>query len=234
MDESGANLSSWSGAPKPERLVLEGAYARLEPLDPVRHARDLFHVAQQEGAEERNRYLVEAVPSDEASFVRWAQSAATSEDALVFAVIDKATARAEGRQSLMRIDPKHGVIEIGSILWGPAIARTQVTTEAFYLTASYIFDTLGYRRFEWKCDNRNVPSKNAATRFGFTFEGLFRNHMVIRGENRDTAWFSIIQPEWPVLWAAATAWLDPSNFDGEGRQVRRLEEFRSDTSRKRL
>jgi RimJ/RimL family protein N-acetyltransferase len=227
MEEGGANLSSWSGAPKPQRIVLDGIYARLEPLDPARHARDLFHVAQEEGAEERHRYLLDAVPSDEASFVRWAEGAAASDDTLIFAVIDKATGRAEGRQALMRIDPKHGVIEIGSILWGPAIARTRVTTEAFYLAATYIFDTLGYRRFEWKCDNRNVPSKKAATRFGFTFEGVFRNHMVIRGENRDTVWFSITRPEWPRLSAAFIAWLDPSNFDAAGRQVRRLEEWRS-------
>jgi RimJ/RimL family protein N-acetyltransferase len=208
--------------------VLDGVYARLEPLDPARHACDLFRVAQGPGSEERHRYLVDAVPSSEASFRRWAEGAAAAEEALVFAVVDKETGRAEGRQSLMRIDPKHGVIEIGSILWGPAIARTRVATEAFYLAASYIFDTLGYRRFEWKCDNRNVPSKNAATRFGFTFEGLFRNHMVIKGENRDTAWFSIIQPEWPGLSAAFAAWLDPANFDGAGRQIRRLEEFRTE------
>jgi RimJ/RimL family protein N-acetyltransferase len=227
LNESEANLSSWSGAPKPQRVVLDGRYTRLEPLDPTRHARDLFRVAQEEGSEERHRYLVDAVPSDEASFLRWAESAAVSEHVLVFAVVDKQTGRAEGRQALMRIDPKHGVIEIGSILWGSAIARTRVTTEAFYLAASYVFDTLGYRRFEWKCDNRNVPSKHAATRFGFTFEGLFRNHMVVRGENRDTAWFSIVKPEWPRLSAAFVAWLDPSNFDGKGLQIRRLEEFRS-------
>jgi RimJ/RimL family protein N-acetyltransferase len=226
MEQSGTNLSSWSGAPKPERLVLDGACARLEPLDAAQHARDLFHVAQG-GAEERHRYLLDGVPSDAASFVRWAEGAAASDDPLFFAVIDKATGRAEGRQAVIRIDPRHRVIEIGSILWGPAIARTRVTTEAFYLAASYIFDTLGYRRFEWKCDTRNVPSKNAATRLGFTFEGLFRNHMVIRGENRDTAWFSIIRPEWPRLSAAFTAWLDPSNFDEAGRQVWRLEELRT-------
>nr|WP_043749818.1 GNAT family protein [Methylobacterium nodulans] len=221
------NLSSWNGASRPQRIVLDGVYARLEPLDPACHARDLFDVTQEAGAEERHRYLVDAVPLHEADFVRWTEGAAASDDPLFFAVIDKATRRAEGRQALMRIDPKHGVIEIGSILWGPAIARTRVTTEAFYLAASYIFDTLGYRRFEWKCDSRNVPSKNSATRFGFTFEGLFRDHMIIRGENRDTAWFSITRPEWPRLSAALTTWLDPSNFDAAGRQVRRLEECRT-------
>ncbi len=149
-----------------------------------------------------------------------------SDDPLVFAVIDKATGRAEGRQALMRIDPKHGVIEIGSILWGPAIARTRVATEALYLAASYIFDTLGYRRFEWKCDNRNVPSKNAATRFGFTFEGVFRQHMVAKGENRETAWFSMLDREWPARKRTVERWLDPDNFDEAGRQRASLAEFR--------
>jgi RimJ/RimL family protein N-acetyltransferase len=227
IDGNEANLLTWSGARKPQRIALDGAYARLEPLDPARHANGLFHVARAEGSEDRHRYLVDAVPSGEASFLRWAENVAAADDPLFFAVIDKATGRAEGRQALMRIDPTHGVIEIGSILWGPAIARTRVATEAFYLAASYVFDDLGYRRLEWKCDNRNAPSKNAAARFGFTFEGVFRNHMVIRGENRDTAWFSIIQPEWPALSSAFTAWLDPSNFDATGRQARRLEEFRS-------
>jgi RimJ/RimL family protein N-acetyltransferase len=142
-------------------------------------------------------------------------------------VIDKATGRAEGRQSLMRIDASHGVIEIGHILWGPAIARTRVATEALYLFASYAFDTLGYRRFEWKCNNRNVPSKKAAARFGFTFEGIFRHHMVVKGENRDTAWFSIIDPEWPRISAALTTWLDASNFDEAGQQRSWLEECRA-------
>jgi RimJ/RimL family protein N-acetyltransferase len=127
----------------------------------------------------------------------------------------------------MRLDPIHGVIEIGHILWGPAIARTRVATEALALFAAYAFDTLGYRRFEWKCDSRNAPSRNAAARFGFTFEGIFRHHMVVKGESRDTAWFSIISPEWPRISAALTAWLAPSNFDETGQQRRRLEDFRT-------
>jgi RimJ/RimL family protein N-acetyltransferase len=122
----------------------------------------------------------------------------------------------------MRIDPAHGVIEIGHILWGPAIARTRVATEALYLAASYVFDELGYRRFEWKCDNNNEPSKQAARRFGFTFEGVFRQHMVIKGRNRDTAWFSIIDADWPRLRAGFEVWLAPDNFDGAGRQLSKL------------
>lgn len=227
MDESGVDLRDWRGAPEPGRVDLDGAYARLEPLDPARHARDLFDATRADGAEERHRYLMEAPPSDEASLLRWAEGAAASDDPLFFAVIDKATGRAEGRQALMRIDPRHGVIELGSILWGPAIARTRVATEAFQLAASYAFDTLGYRRFEWKCDNRNLPSQRAAARFGFTAEGVFRDHMVVKGRSRDTAWFSITGPEWRELSPGFAAWLDPANFDASGRQVRSLRECRS-------
>lgn len=221
------NLSSWNGAPRPERIVLEGAYARLEPLDAGRHASDLLHSALEDGAEERFRYLFDAPPPDQPSFAHWLQNAAASQDPLFFAVIDKATSRAEGRQGLMRIDPVHGVIEIGSILWGPAIARSPVATEAFWLFATYVFDTLGYRRLEWKCDDRNLASKRAAERFGFSFDGIFRNHMVVKGQNRDTAWFSIIAAEWPRLSAAFSAWLDASNFDEAGHQRRKLAEFRT-------
>jgi RimJ/RimL family protein N-acetyltransferase len=128
---------------------------------------------------------------------------------LFSAVVDRATGEAAGRQALMRMEPAHGVIEIGNILWGPAISRTRISTEAFFLAARHVFDELGYRRFEWKCNDRNEPSKAAAVRFGFTFEGLFRQHMVIKGENRDTAWFSIIDREWPAIRTAFERWLDP-------------------------
>jgi RimJ/RimL family protein N-acetyltransferase len=128
----------------------------------------------------------------------------------------------------MRIVPEHGVIEIGNILWGPAIARTRVSTEAFYLAARYVFDELGYRRFEWKCNDRNEPSKAAALRFGFMFEGVFRQHMWVKGANRDTAWFAIIDCDWPAIRAGFERWLDPSNFDSAGRQRRSLTELRGE------
>ncbi|MCQ0989754.1 GNAT family N-acetyltransferase [Jiella marina] len=209
-------------AKRPERLVLDGRYARLEPLDPARHAETLHAIATGADAAPRYRYLFEAPPTSEAESAEWVQRAASSDDPLFFAVIDKATGRAGGRQALMRITPEHGAVEIGSILWGPAIARTRITTEALYLTARHVFETLGYRRFEWKCDDRNEPSKRAATRFGFSFEGVFRQHMVVKGENRDTAWFSMLDGEWPRLKAGFEAWLDPGNFDHEGRQRERL------------
>jgi len=220
------DLSHWRGAPRPERIVLEGRYARLEPLDPLLHGEGLLASALQPGAEDRFRYLFEEPPADAAALSSWLARVSASDDPLFFAVVDRATGRAEGRQALMRIDPTHGVIEIGSILWGPAIARTRIATEALYLFASYVFDTLGYRRFEWKCNDLNEPSKRAALRFGFTFEGTFRQHMVVKGANRDTAWFSIIDSEWPRLADAYLAWLAPENFDGEGQQRRKLGDCR--------
>jgi RimJ/RimL family protein N-acetyltransferase len=215
------DLANWKGAPRPERAPLEGRYVRLEPLDLARHAADLFASARADGAEDRFRYLFEAVPPDRAGFDAWIEKAAAGADPLFFAVIDRRTGRAEGRQALMRIDPVHGVIEIGSILWGPAIARSRVATEALFLFAKYAFD-LGYRRFEWKCNDLNEPSKRAATRFGFSFEGIFRQHMVVKGRNRDTAWFSITDQDWPRLKAGYEKWLQPDNFDPSGQHRAKL------------
>lgn len=205
--------------------MLEGRYCRLEPVDARRHGEQLFAASMAPGAEERFRYLFEA-PQERPAFDGWLARAAASEDPLYFAVIDSSSGRCEGRQALMRIVPEHGVIEIGSILWGPAIARTRVATEALFLFARYAFDALGYRRFEWKCNALNEPSRRAAARFGFTFEGIFRQHMMVKGKNRDTAWFSIIDGDWPALREAFERWLEPDNFDHGGRQNQRLEAFR--------
>ncbi len=216
------DLANWNGVSRPERITLEGRYARLEPLDMARHGADLYASARAPGAEDRFRYLFEQAPADLAAFTPWFEKAAASTDPLFFATIDKRTGKAEGRQALMRIDPVHGVIEIGSILWGPAIARSRVTTETLFLFATYVFDTLGYRRFEWKCNNLNEPSKRAAERFGFTFEGIFRQHMVAEGKNRDTAWFAMIDADWPRLKAGYERWLRPENFDEAGQQKSKL------------
>ena len=216
------NLAHWTGAPRPERVSLDGRYARLEPLDPARHGADLLASARQPGGDDRFRYLFEEPPADAAAFQPWLDRAAASADPLFFAVIDKRTGRAEGRQALMRIEPAHGVIEIGGVLWGPAIARSRVATEALFLSAAHVFDALGYRRFEWKCNNLNEPSKRAAQRFGFTPEGVFRQHMVQKGRNRDTAWFAMTDGDWPRLKAGYDAWLRPENFDASGQQRSRL------------
>jgi RimJ/RimL family protein N-acetyltransferase len=206
-------------------VTLTGRYTRLEPLDPARHGDELFAASMAPGAEARFRYLFES-PEDRSAFGAWLVRAAASQDPLYCAVIDAASGRCEGRQALMRIVPEHGVIEIGSILWGPTIARTRVATEAFFLAARYAFDELGYRRFEWKCNALNEPSRRAAARFGFAYEGTFRQHMLVKGESRDTAWFSIIDGEWPARRLAFERWLDPSNFDAEGHQKRRLADLR--------
>jgi RimJ/RimL family protein N-acetyltransferase len=218
----GGDLSNWAGVARPPRVALRGRFAHLEPLDAARHGADLFAAAQAPGADARFRYLSEDAPRDFAEFSSWLATAAASEDPMVFAVIDAQTGSAEGRQALMRIEPRHGVIEVGGIHWGPAIARTRVATEAIYLFARFVFEDLGYRRFEWKCDEANEPSKRAAVRFGFSFEGVFRQHMVTKGCNRDTAWFAMLDGEWPRLKRGFDAWLDPSNFDGDGRQRAKL------------
>jgi RimJ/RimL family protein N-acetyltransferase len=222
MDLPKMDLSNWRGVPRPERVPLEGRYARLEPLDPARHGADLLASGQAPGADDRFRYLFEEPPTNKAAFTAWLEKVAASPDPMFFAVIDKSTGKAEGRQALMRIDPVHGVIEIGNILWGPAIARSRVATEALYLFASHAFDDLGYRRFEWKCNNLNEPSKKAALRFGFSFEGVFRHHMVTKGKNRDTAWFAMIDRDWPAIKAGYEKWLHSANFDAAGQQLTKL------------
>lgn len=169
------------------------------------------------GAEERFRWLFEA-PRPRPAFDDWVRQASAGDDPLCFAVVDIATGRAEGRQAFMRITPEHGVIEIGSVLWGPRMARTRIATEALFLAARHVFDDLGYRRFEWKCNSRNEPSRRAALRFGFQFEGIFRQHMVHKGENRDTAWFAMIDADWQRLKPGYERWFAPDNFDAAGRQ----------------
>jgi RimJ/RimL family protein N-acetyltransferase len=212
-----SDLEGYRPRPRPERVVLEGRYCRLEPLDAARHTTTLFAASSGPGSEERFRYLAEPAP-DEAAFAAWIDRAARSEDPLFHAVVDRESGRAEGRQSFLRITPEHGVIEIGHVLWGPNVARTRVATEALLLYAAHAFDALGYRRFEWKCDAANEPSRRAALRFGFAYEGTFRQHMVVRGRNRDTAWFAMTDGEWPRIRERLAAWLEPANFDAEGRQ----------------
>lgn len=208
--------------PRPARVVLDGRYARLEPLAAV-HAPALYEASAAPGAERRFAYLFDLPPAALADMEAWIAKVTAGDDALFSAVIDKATGCAAGRQALMRIVPEHGVIEIGHILWGPAISRRRAATEALYLAARHVFEDLGYRRFEWKCHNLNEPSKAAARRFGFSYEGLFRQHMWAKGANRDTAWFSMLDSEWPGLRREYDRWLAPANFDAAGTQLSRLD-----------
>lgn len=210
-------MSAPKPANLPQRVVLDGRYARIEPLSPA-HAADLYAAAEPE----RFTYLQQA-PTDAAEVARWVDEVMASSERLYHAVIDRATGRAEGRFALMGIVPENGVIEFGAVYWGPRIARTRIATETLYLVARHIFETLGHRRFEWKCNDLNEPSKRAALRFGFTYEGLFRQHMIFKGENRDTAWFSMLDSEWPAKKAGFERWLHPANFDANGQQKTRLQ-----------
>lgn len=202
-------------ATTPFPVTLKGRFCRLEPLNAA-HAPDLFEAISGEMAQQNHQYLFEIPPENEDQLAQWIEKAGADPDLMFFAVINTATGKCGGRQALMRFKPEHGSIELGSILWGQGVARTALATESFYLTAKYIFEELGYRRFEWKCNNLNIPSKRAAIRFGFTFEGIFRQHMITKGANRDTAWFSIIDSEWPTLRARYERWLSPDNFNAAG------------------
>ena len=222
------DLRHWTARERPTAPVLEGRYVRLERLDAGRHADELFSASDTAEADAKFRWLYETPPADRESFRAWVAKVAASEDPLFYAVIDKASGKVAGRQTYMRIDTANGAIEIGNIYWGPLVSQRPAATEALYLFARHAFDDLGYRRFEWKCNNDNLPSKKAAARFGFVAEGVFRQHLVVKGLNRDTAWFSIIDKDWVAFRPAYEAWLSPGNFDSEGRQKRRLEEFRAD------
>jgi RimJ/RimL family protein N-acetyltransferase len=204
----------------PLAISLTGSEVALVPLA-ASHGDDLYALSTAKGAEDRFRYLFEQVPTRE-SFEQFMIKACASKDPMYVAVIRKEDGRCLGRQSLMRITPDHGVIEIGNILWGPDMAATRMATEAFFLHACYVFDTLGYRRFEWKCNVLNGPSRRAALRFGFRFEGVFRQHMIVKGQSRDTAWYGMLDHEWPQIKQHVERWLSPENFDDRGLQKTQL------------
>ncbi|MBP2169613.1 RimJ/RimL family protein N-acetyltransferase [Erwinia toletana] len=222
----GADLPDWTPRALPSRITLDGQYCRLEPIDVEKHAADLY-AAFALAPDGRDWTYMFAEPfSDFASYLRHAQSMAASEDPLHFAVIDKTTDRAVGSLSLMRIDPQHGAMEVGHVAFSPLLKQTAMATEAHYLLMTLAFEQLGYRRYEWKCDSCNLPSRKAALRLGFQFEGLFRQAVVYKGRTRDTTWFSIIDAEWPVVKQALTLWLDSRNFDSEGQQIQSLQSLR--------
>lgn len=217
---------NWVPAQTPPMTPLVGQYVRLEKLDPTKHTDALF--AAQSGPEADDRtwiYMGRGPFPDEASFREYVELMASTSDPSAYVVIPTDGAPA-GVLTYMRIDEKNGSIEIGHIWYGASIQRSPATTEVVYLTAKHAFEELGYRRFEWKCYDSNERSKRAALRFGFTHEGTFRNHLVVRDRNRDTAWFSMTIEEWPAIKAAFEAWLDPANFDTDGQQIRTLVSFR--------
>jgi RimJ/RimL family protein N-acetyltransferase len=220
----GAPLPDWTPRPRPPRTAMTGRFCRLEPLG-LDHA-DALHDAVSLDKEGRNwTYLpVGPFPSRDA-FRAWVEGASTGDDPIFYAIIDEATHRPVGYASLMRIDPKAGAIEVGHINYSPLLQRRPAATEAMYLLMRRVFDELGYRRYEWKCDSLNEPSRAAAARLGFTYEGLFRQATVTKQRNRDTAWFSIIDSEWRARKTAFERWLSPDNFDADGKQRASLASF---------
>ena len=226
MAEASRTGLTWSPARVPARTAIDGDLVRLEVLDPERHAVSLFTASHVPGAEDLWQHLPYGPFAGQTDFTGWLEQRAASADPLFYAVVDWESMRALGMASFMRIKPHNGVIEIGHIWFAPELQRTRKATESIYLLAKTAFDDLGYRRLEWKCDSLNVPSRRAADRFGFTFEGIFRQHMIVKGRNRDTAWFSMTDGEWASRKAAFEAWLSPENFDESGQQRRSLASLR--------
>jgi RimJ/RimL family protein N-acetyltransferase len=224
---TGFPMPGWSGCRRPGREAVVGRYCRLEPVDVERHASDLYAHYMQAPDGRDWTYLFGDRPESPEQFRDYLKGLARSDDPLHYAVIESSTNQAVGTAALMRIDPAHGVIEVGSITFSPRLKRTCAGTEVIYLLMRQVFDALGYRRFEWKCDSLNAPSRAAAARYGFKFEGIFRRAIVYKGRNRDTAWYSIIAEEWPAVRQAFETWLKPENFDERGVQQRSLQTIRA-------
>ena len=223
----GAPLPGWTPCPRPPRSPMEGRTCRIEPLDPAVHGADLFAAYRADSEGRVWTYLPAGPFTSLESFHAWMSETCLGDDPFFHAVIDRQSGKALGVASYLRIEPAVGVIEVGYITFSPALQRTVMSTEAMYLMMSRVFNELGYRRYEWKCNALNAPSCRAAERLGFTFEGIFRQATISKGRNRDTAWYSLLDKEWPQAKAAFEAWLDPANFDAQGRQIRRLAAIRS-------
>ena len=216
-------MFSTEPAPQPARLTLPGRYVTLCPLDAEEHGDALWEGAGHPRHEERWLYMGDGPFADREAFNAHLKRKQASEDPLFYTIVDNGTGQALGYAALMRIDPPNRVIEVGHIMYTTALERTRGATEAMYLLARYVFEDLGYRRYEWKCNVLNAPSRAAAQRLGFQYEGLFRQHMIVKGRSRDTAWFAMLDSEWPERKAAFERWLDPANFDDAGRQRSRLD-----------
>ena len=213
----GAPLPGWQPPPAPPREGLVGRYCALEPIDPERHAEALFATFQADAEGRMWTYLPYGPFGDVAGFRAWMGDRCLGADPLFFAIVDRPSGAPLGMAAYLRIDRPNGVIEVGHLLFSPALQRTRAATEAMVLMMQRAF-ALGYRRYEWKCDALNAPSRAAAERLGFCHEGVFRQAVVVKGRNRDTAWYSILDREWPSLRGAYEQWLDPKNFDDAGRQ----------------
>lgn len=218
----GRPLPGWSPPPRPDGQMLAGRHVRLEPLDADSHAADLFRAFS--GHDGLWDYMPYGPFSSASAYHRWVKERQAQSDPVFLAIRSLTTGHAEGVASFLRITPEAGSIEVGHICLSPRLQRSVAATEAMVLMMGWAFGA-GYRRYEWKCNALNLPSRRAAQRLGFSFEGVFRNHLIVKGRNRDSAWFSVIDSEWPALSEAFSAWLSPENFDGTGRQKERLSDL---------
>ena len=217
----GFPIDNWKAPARPPREPMLGRYSRVEPINVERHAAALFEANSADTEGRIWTYLPYGPFTTLADYQAWMEKTCLGDDPLFHAIIESKTGQAVGVASYLRIDPNNGVIEVGHINYSPRLQRSPAATEAMYLMMRRVFE-LGYRRYEWKCDSFNQRSRRAAQRFGFSYEGIFRQAAMYKGRNRDTAWYSIIDAEWPALKAAYAQWLDPANFDDTGQQKSRL------------
>lgn len=217
----GPVVHDWMPPRHPMHDIIEGRYCCLEPLDPVRHATSLYKANTLDVAGRNWTYLPYGPFENLESYSTWIEQSCCGSDPLFFAIIDLATGNAAGVASYLRIDPNSGSIEVGHINYSPLLQRTPAATEAMFLMMERAFE-LGYRRYEWKCNSLNAPSRAAAQRLGLSFEGVFRQATIVKGRNRDTAWYAAINHEWPAIKDAFLKWLSPSNFDKKGKQRTQL------------
>lgn len=224
----GPPVTGWTARPRPAREVMEGRLCRLEPLSAEAHGDDLWQANSADTDGRMWDYMANGPYAEFAEYAEWLAGAEKSDDPLFFAIRDLASNKTLGVASLMRMDPPNGVIEVGNIAYSPALQGAPVATEAMYLMMACVFDQLGYRRYEWKCNAFNAPSRRAAQRLGFSYEGVFRNHMVVKGRSRNTAWFGITDADWPAIKTAFQTWLAPDNFDADGKQRQRLSALTKD------
>ena len=225
----GVTLNTLPDGKQPARQRFTGSSVSIEPIDPSRHGDDLYTAACGPDGDPSNQmwtYMSFGPFADKDDFRAWLAPQGASEDPLVFALIESITGKACGMASYLRITPQWATCEIGSIWYAPSLKRSRAATEAMYLMARHVFEDLGYRRYEWKCDSHNAASRRAALRLGFSYEGLFRQHMIYKGRNRDTAWFAMTDQDWPAVKSAFEAWLADDNFRADGSQVRGLAELR--------
>ncbi|MDA7946245.1 MAG: GNAT family N-acetyltransferase [Hyphomicrobiaceae bacterium] len=221
----GEPVPDWRPVSPPPRTPMEGTFCRVEPLDIDAHGSDLFKAFRMDTDDRNWTYLGYGPFETEAGLRDWMATSCLGDDPFFHAIVDNETNKAVGVASYLRIEPAVGVIETGHIHYSPLLQRRPAATETMFLMMRRVFSELGYRRYEWKCDALNAPSRHAAERLGFRFEGIFRQATVYKGRNRDSAWYSILDSEWPMLEHAFCQWLDPANFDERGQQNAGLASF---------